>query len=142
HAQAQTLPVDQRGDVAPPPAPTAPQPPTIPQPSPTVPPANTGSEPAPTAVAPGGAPPVATTQPAPAPPAPSANHQSLGFLSRFLDGYTSEYAYAPRHPAPARRSMPDALDSPPFPAAHWSLNGTPDIGVPDTAMYAFMDLAM
>jgi hypothetical protein len=62
----------------------------------------------------------------------------MGFLSRFLDEYTSEYHYVPSNPAPPRRGLPDALDAPPFPAAHWSLNGTPDIGVPDTSIYPLM----
>jgi hypothetical protein len=62
----------------------------------------------------------------------------MGFFSRFLDGYTSDYAYVSTLPVPPRRSLPDALDSPPFPAAHWSLNGTPDIGIPDTTVYPLM----
>lgn len=85
-------------------------------------------------------PPSAARAPAPAPdptPAP-VNNQSMGFLSRFLDGYTTQHAYVSTLPVPPRRSMPDALDAPPFPASHWSLNGTPDIGIPDTTVYPLM----
>jgi len=111
----------------------APPPTTNDVPPPALPPAGTPAAPASATVA-------ATAAPAPEPPPlpPLPNHQSMGFLSRFLDGYTTDYAYVPRHPVPTRRSMPDALDAPPFPASHWSLNGTPDIGVPDAAIYPLM----
>jgi hypothetical protein len=93
-------------------------------------------------------PPLAPVAPAPAAPAPPPapppeepppkNDRSQGFFSRFLDGYTKDYAYVSKIPVPERRGLPDALDAPPFPASHWSLNGTVEIGVPDTAIYPLM----
>lgn len=98
-------------------------------------PLNTESHPA---TPPVSAPPAATA-PAPIPALvdPTApNNQSLGFLSRFLDAYVN--GYGRNEPTPSRRALPDALDSPPFPDPRWSLNGTPDIGIPDTTVYPFM----
>ncbi|MCL2448258.1 MAG: outer membrane beta-barrel protein, partial [Polyangiaceae bacterium] len=88
--------------------------------------------------------PPASAPPAASPPceqAPSPkprNDQSMGFISKFLDEYTTEYAYVPTTPPPPGRGLSAALDAPPFPAAHWSLNGTPDIGVPDSSIYPLM----
>jgi hypothetical protein len=121
---------DDAGSPPPPPAPgnmadAAPPPPAPPD-------AADAGSPAPTAAAAAFSPPSDTSAEKP------HNDQSLGFLSRFLDGYTAQYAYTPKDSPPERRSMPDSLDSPPFPASHWSLNGTADIGVPDTSIYPFM----
>ena len=132
-AAASPAPVDTTSVPASNPAPALPAPP----------PAAPVAPPVPTAVAVPSAPaivvaPIVAPSKEPDADPPLPNHRAMGFLSRFLDGYTTEYAYVSTLSVPARRSMPDALDSPPFPAAHWSLNGTIDIGIPDTTIYPLM----
>lgn len=84
---------------------------------------------------------IASAEPSATPAAEphSQNNQSMGFLSRFLDAYIEGHGQPdPNAPPPFRRSLADALDSPPFPDPTWSLNGTPRIGEPDVTVYPFM----
>jgi hypothetical protein len=67
--------------------------------------------------------------------------QSRNFLQRLGTAYRQDWHPTPTTgPAPAapafRFSSP--LDSPPFPAADYSVGGTPTIGVPDTQTYPLM----
>ena len=71
---------------------------------------------------------------APAPPAGTD-----GFFKRLVSFYHDDWLVPPAQtPPPARRGLPQPLDSPPFPSADWSYGGSPTIGEPDTNSYPLM----
>ena len=56
-----------------------------------------------------------------------------GFLKRLSQAYATDWkGSTDSGPAPASRTLPSPLNSPPFPNSDWSYGGSPEIGAPDT----------
>jgi len=56
-----------------------------------------------------------------------------GFLKRLSQAYATDWkGFTDSGPAPASRTLPSPLNSPPFPNSDWSYGGSPEIGAPDT----------
>jgi hypothetical protein len=74
------------------------------------------------------------------PQLPAAPQPQPGdFLARLATFYRQDWTNTtPASPAPARRGLPQPLDSPPFPSSDWSYGGSPTLGEPDTNSYPLM----
>ncbi len=70
---------------------------------------------------------------------PVISQDQNGFVRRFITFYHNDWFTKPADTAPpARRGLPQPLDSPPFPSADWSYGGSPVIGESDTNSYPLM----